>query len=190
MLNNSRLTSPLLDRASLQRRCYGINLLNRYNTSMADINIENFYRHIAKILNILYIHFPTKAPIYVDEVAGIDEPDEYGLHSPTYMAGFYALLWLEEEGYLRYSDTIRQDGIDQASLTHKALLKLTEVTDPIYIDASEDAVSNTVVPLQPAETLSPSIIEERKMVINQLRKALKSGSSIAITKIVNYILHT
>ena len=103
---------------------------------MADINIENFYRHIAKILNILYIHFPTKAPIYVDEVAGIDEPDEYGLHSPTYMAGFYALIWLEEEGYLRYADTIRQDGIDQASLTHKALLKLTEVTDPIYIDTS------------------------------------------------------
>ena len=65
---------------------------------MADINIENFYRHIAKILNILYIHFLTKAPIYVDEVAGIDEPDEYGLHSPVYMAGFYALIWLEEEG--------------------------------------------------------------------------------------------
>jgi|TARA_B110001469_G_C9619721_1_gene308754 hypothetical protein len=157
---------------------------------MADINIENFYRHIAKILNILYIHFPTKAPIYVDEVAGIDEPDEYGLHSPTYMAGFYALIWLEEEGYLRYSDTIRQDGIDQASLTHKALLKLTEVTDPIYIDTSAGGNASTVALLQPLETLSPSIIEERKMVINQLRVALKSGSSIAITKLVNYILHT
>lgn len=129
---------------------------------MADINIENFYRHIAKILNILYIHFPTKAPIYVDEVAGIDEPDEYGLHSPTYMAGFYALIWLEEEGYLRYADTIRQDGIDQASLTHKALLKLTEVTDPIYIDTSAGGNASTVALLQPLETLSPSIIKERK----------------------------
>ena len=59
---------------------------------MADINIENFYQHIAKTLIILYANFPTKAAVYVDEVAGIDEPDEYGLHSPHYTAGFYALL--------------------------------------------------------------------------------------------------
>ena len=27
---------------------------------MADINIENFYRHIGKILSILYQQFPTR----------------------------------------------------------------------------------------------------------------------------------
>ncbi|MFT5098136.1 MAG: hypothetical protein ACJAX5_002810 [Patiriisocius sp.] len=55
---------------------------------MVDINIENFYRHIANILHILYTHLPTRAALYVDEVAGVNDPDEYGLHSPTYTADF------------------------------------------------------------------------------------------------------
>lgn len=153
---------------------------------MADINIENFYRHIARSLSILYSSFPTKAALYVDEVAGIDEPDEYGLHSPHYTAGFFSIIWLAEEGFLRYSDTIRQDGVDQACLTHKAFLRLTEPADPIY--EGERAEDSNVVSINPTLTLSPSVIEERKLVINQLRNALKSGSSIAISKIVQYIL--
>ncbi len=59
-------------------------LQERYNAPMADITLENFYKHIykhiAKILSIFYAYFPTKAPIYVGEVAGVDAPDEHGLH--------------------------------------------------------------------------------------------------------------
>lgn len=157
---------------------------------MADINVENFYRHIAKILHILYTHFPTRAALYVDEVAGIDEPDEYGLHSPTYTAGFFAMLWLADEGFIKYADTIRQDGIDQAFLTHRAFLILTQATDnPINEPsaANSDSGSN-VVSLQPAEDISPSLMEERKLIISQLRDALRSGSSIEINKVVNHIL--
>ncbi len=157
---------------------------------MADMNIENFYRHIAKILSILYSHFPTKAPVYVDEVAGVDEPDEYGLHSPTYTAGFFALLWLAEEDFLRYTDTIRQDGIDQATLTHKAFLKLSAIADPIYVEPFLHPEESNVVSLQPVEDLSPSMQEDRKLVINQLRSALKSGSSIAISKVITHILQS
>jgi hypothetical protein len=160
----------------------------RYNAPMADINVENFYQHIAKILSILYAGFPTKQALYVDEVAGIDEPDEYGLHSPHYTAGFYAMIWLAEEDYLRYADTIRQDGVDQACLTHKAFLRLTEASDPIYIEPVITGDDSNVVSLVPAEDLSPSIREERKLVINQLRGALRSGSSIAITKVVRHVL--
>ncbi len=157
--------------------------------AMADINVENFYNHIAKILTILYSVFPTKHPVYVDEVAGIDEPDEYGLHSPRYTAGFFAMIWLAEEGYLRYADTIRQDGIDQASLTHKAFLRLTEVADEIYTPA-EDGESNviSIAPDKEESPVTPSVLEERMLVINQLRRALKSGSSIAVTKVVRHIL--
>jgi len=157
---------------------------------MADINIENFYKHIARILSILYVNFPTKRAIYVDEVAGIDQPDDYGLHSPEYTAGFYALLWLAEEGYLRYSDTIRQDGIDQAIMTHKAFLKLTEISDPVYVDPNPQPEGNKVVQLQPIEDYSPSVQEDRKLIINQLRSALRSKSSIAITKAVTHILRS
>lgn len=161
---------------------------------MADINVENFYRHIAKILHILYTHFPTRAALYVDEVAGIDEPDEYGLHSPTYTAGFFAMLWLADEGFIKYADTIRQDGIDQAFLTHRAFLILTQPTDKMINDFNQDKEGDSpqdnsnVVSLQPVEDISPSLQEEKKLVISQLRTALKSGSSIAINKVVDYIL--
>ncbi|MFT6434433.1 MAG: hypothetical protein ACJAVI_002482 [Candidatus Azotimanducaceae bacterium] len=156
---------------------------------MADINIENFYRHIARTLSILYTSFPSKTAIYVDNVAGIDEPDEYGLHSPEYTAGFYSLLWLAEEGYIRYSSTIRQDGVDQATLTHKAFLKLTEVAGTIYVEPTVLNVDDTkLVSIAQTEVLSPSLLEDRKLVINQLRQALRSASSIAINKVITHIL--
>ncbi|MEJ6682762.1 MAG: hypothetical protein QNL96_02220 [SAR86 cluster bacterium] len=156
---------------------------------MADINIENFYRHIAVALNLLYSNFPSKFALYVDEIAGIDEPDEYGLHSPRYTSGFFALLWLEEEGYMRFVDTIREDGVDQACLTHKEFLKLSAACDPIYV---EPTLGNTskVSSIDPSVGLSPSVIEERKLVISQLRRALRSGSSIAVNKIIQQFLHT
>jgi hypothetical protein len=165
---------------------------------MADINIDNFYRHIAKILSILYSAFPTRSPVYVDDVAGIDEPDEYGLHSPHYTAGFFALIWLADEGFLRYSDTIRQDGIDQAALTNKAFMRLSQPVERIYHEPDFSSDENpekspdksNVVNLAPAENLSPSIIEDQKMVINQLRFALKRADSIAIAKVVQHILQS
>lgn len=157
---------------------------------MADINIENFYKHIAKSLSILYAAFPSKSPVYVDDVAGIDEPDEYGLHSPHYTAGFFALLWLADEDYIRYEDTIRQDGVDQAVLTHKAFLKLTQVAEPIYTAGGNPADDSKVVSIVQTAELSPSLVEDQKLVINQLRKALRSGDSIAIKKVVSHILHS
>jgi hypothetical protein len=159
---------------------------------MADINIENFYKHIARILSILYEAFPSKSPLYVDVVAGVDDPDEYGLHSPDYTAGFFAMLWLADEQYIRYMDTIRQDGVDQAVLTHKAFLKLTQVSDPIYqatVYQTDD--SHVVGTTQTEEAGSPpSVIEDHMLVINQLRQALRSGDSIAIAKVVRHILHS
>lgn len=161
---------------------------------MADINIDNFYRHIAKILSILYAAFPTRSPIYVDDVAGIDDPDEYGLHSPHYTAGFFALIWLADEGFLRYSDTIRQDGIDQAALTNKAFMRLTQPVERIYVEPvflpDESPDESNVVNIAPVENLSPSIIEDQKLVINQLRFALKSEDSIAVAKVVQHILQS
>lgn len=157
---------------------------------MADINIENFYKHIAKILSILYASFPSKTALYVDDVAGVDLPDEYGLHSPHYTAGFFAMLWLADEDYIRYNDIIRQDGVDQAVLTHKAFLKLTQISEPICQMNYQNDETNVVSIVQPEEiTVSPSIIEDKMLVINQLRSALKSGDSIAVNKVVNHILH-
>jgi hypothetical protein len=99
-------------------------------------------------------------------------------------------------------DTIRQDGVDQAVLTHKAFLKLTQVAEPIYqATVNQTEESNVVSLLQSEKALSeivqpekaelpPSVIEDKMLVINQLRHALRSGDSIAITKVVRHILHS
>lgn len=157
---------------------------------MADINIENFYQHIARILSILYTAFPSKSPLYVDEVAGVDHPDEYGLHSPHYTAGFFAILWLADEQYIRYADTIRQDGIDQAVLTHKSFLTLTRVSEPIYQTTTyqTEKPDGPHIPKMEHGGSSPSVVENHRLVINQLRRALLSGDSIAIAKVVTHIL--
>ena len=160
---------------------------------MADINIENFYTHVAKILSILYANFPTKIDLYVDHIGGIDEPDEYGLHSPNYTAGFYAILWLQEEGYLRFNDVIRQDGVDQATLTHRAFMGLTSISEPIYLepevaDHDLDRPVDTKTKRLGDRDLSPSVQEDNKLIIRQLRVALNDHSSIAIKKIVQHFL--
>ena len=87
---------------------------------MADLHIEDFFKDAVKILNQLYLNFPKKSSVFVEDISGDDTPDEYGLHSPRHQACFGCMLWLEEEGYLRFEETIRQEAIDQAVLTQKS----------------------------------------------------------------------
>jgi len=54
---------------------------------MADLHIEDFYRDVAKIFLQLYAVFPRKTILYVEDISGPDEPDEYGLHHPRFQAG-------------------------------------------------------------------------------------------------------
>ena len=87
---------------------------------MADLHIEDFFKDAVKILNQLYLNFPKKSSVFVEDISGDDAPDEYGLHSPRHQACFGCMLWLEEEGFLRFETTIRQEAIDQAVLTQKS----------------------------------------------------------------------
>ena len=88
---------------------------------MADLHVEEFYKDAAIALVQLYGAFPRRINLFVEDIAGPDEPDEFGLHSKRHMACFGALLWLAEEGLVRYVDTIRQEALDQAVLTRSAL---------------------------------------------------------------------
>lgn len=88
---------------------------------MNDLHIDDFYRDITKIILALYANFPRPASIYVADISGVDEVDEFGLHSDRHNACFQAMLWLANEDLIRYADTIYSEGIDQAVLTHKAL---------------------------------------------------------------------
>ena len=92
---------------------------------MADIHVEEFYKDAAIALVQLYGAFPRRINLFVEDIAGPDAPDEFGLHSKRHMACFGALLWLSEEGLLRYIDTIRQEALDQAVLTRDAFIRLS-----------------------------------------------------------------
>ena len=99
------------------------------------------------------------------------------------------MIWLAKEDFLRcYSDTIHEDGIDQACLTSKAFLRLTAPADPIYVEPEGDQKVVSLHGGDRTESLPPSVIEERSLVINQLRSTLRARSSIALTKVVSHIL--
>ncbi|MFD2230483.1 hypothetical protein [Alkalimarinus sediminis] len=142
---------------------------------MADLHIEDFFKDAAKILNQLYLNFPKKSSVFVEDISGEDTPDEYGLHAPRHQACFGCMLWLSEEGYLRFESTIRQDAIDQAVLTQKSFSLLSRVcNDPKIIELAErsgDPLNNTPSDLQTNINLIRKI--QRKGTSTQLAEAMQ-----------------
>jgi hypothetical protein len=141
---------------------------------MADIHVEEFYKDAAVALVQLYSAFPRRVNLFVEDIAGPDETDEFGLHSKRHMACFGALLWLAEEGFLRYVDTIRQEALDQAVLTQEAFIRLSS-------PAPDALVQELRGPEDTAETLlPPSLQEDLSSHIHLVRVALKSRHSTRI----------
>ncbi|TGN41419.1 hypothetical protein [Marinobacter confluentis] len=144
---------------------------------MADIHIEEFYKDTAVTLVQLYGAFPRRVNLFVEDIAGPDDPDDFGLHSKRHMACFGALLWLAEEGFLRYVDTIRQEALDQAVLTRKAFIRLSAPADP----AIEPP------PPEPDPNLPPAVRSDLSTHIHLIRDALKSGSSARISQVMQSV---
>ena len=132
---------------------------------MSDIHIDDFYRDAAIALHRLYASFPRRVAVFVDEIAGPVTTDEFGVPAERFLACFGTLLWLADEGYLRYADTIRTEAIDQAVLTGRCFNALT----------GRAAHS---IPNDPA--LPPSVRDEQSTRIHRLREALDSGSSTRV----------
>lgn len=144
---------------------------------MADIHVEEFYKDVAVALVQLYGVFPRRVNLFVEDIAGPDEPDEFGLHSKRHMACFGALLWLEEEGLLRYVDTIRQEALDQAVLTRDAFIRLSAPAPQALADAAGVQVTET-------DNLPRSVQRDLSTHIHLIRQALKSGNSARISQVV------
>ena len=143
---------------------------------MADIHIEEFYKDTAIALVQLYNAFPRRVNLFVEDIAGPDNPDEFGLHSNRHMACFGTLVWMEEEGLLRYVDTIRQEALDQAVLTHTAFVRLSAPATSDLLPASD----------APAE-LPSAVRSDLSTHIHLIREALKSGSSDRISRVMQAI---
>lgn len=145
---------------------------------MADLHIADFYKDVAQILLRLYAVFPRKHLLFVDDICGFEEPDEFGLPSARSLGCFSAMIWLGEQGYLRYEAAIRQEALDQAVLSEKAFLLLASRSEIRLVDCDE-----------PEPAVPPSVMAESLTNVAQLRRALGSDSSILIEQCVHHLLN-
>lgn len=133
---------------------------------MTDLNIDDFCKDSALVLSTLYETFPRRHTLFVEDICGREETDEFGMHSERHLACLAAMLWLAEEGFLRYEDTIRQEAIDLAVLTGRSFTLLT--TPCAEFHPPESA------------SLPPSVRLEHRTHLHRLRYALQQKSSVEI----------
>jgi hypothetical protein len=138
---------------------------------MSDLHIDDFYKDVARIFTQLYASFPRKIILYVEDICGPDSPDEFGLHSPRFQSCFSTMIWLAEAGYINYATEIRQEALDQATLSHQGFTLLFSRRSNLESTDREDNVNH---PLPSNITL--------------LRHALKNGSSFTLENLVQELL--
>jgi hypothetical protein len=134
--------------------------------AVADLHIDDFCRDTARTLVRLYSQFPRPQLLFVEEICGAAETDEFGLPGPRQQACFSALLWLADEGYLRYAETLRQEGLDQVVLTGRGLRLLCSRSAMPWLEGDSPAENH----------------------LAQLRRALASGSSTQLQRTVHHLL--
>ena len=140
---------------------------------MSDLHIDEFYADAAKALLTLHRVFPRPMVLYVEDICGPDEPDEYGVHSPRHQSCLAAIMWLGEEGYIRFTETIRTEAVDQAVLTGRCFAALHSEAPVPSAEASDASQVD-------GSGLPPSVQKRRTSVIYQIEQALREKSSIAI----------
>lgn len=137
-----------------------------------DLQIDEFYKDAASALLMLYQAFPRKVALYVEDLIGREEPDEFGLPSKRHQGCLSALLWLADEGYLRYDSTIAYDALDQAVLSEKGFLRLSRSLGPHLVDPQ----------------LPPSVQRVHASLAHQLRQALQQQDSEHIVALGRLLL--
>jgi hypothetical protein len=123
------------------------------------LNLDDFCKDVARALIILASVFPRPRDLFVEDVYRAEETDEFGMHSDRYLACFQALVWLREEGFIRFTNTLRSDAIEQAVLTGRALALLIQPTS--------------------LEGESAAVAIEHNTLLQALRTGLQEGSSTA-----------
>jgi|TARA_R100001143_G_scaffold33162_1_gene31761 hypothetical protein len=137
------------------------------------LHIDDFSQDVARILLQLYMNFPRPQAVYVEDISGPDQLDEAGLHGKRHMACLGAMLWLAEEGFLRYQSTLYQEGIEQAVLSNRAFTLLTATDDT-------DPGSDPALPI--------SVQLERATLAERFRAALAARDSTRIAALVRHFL--
>ncbi len=141
---------------------------------MSDLHIDDFYKDAALILLQLYKNFPRKITLFVEDIAGPDVVDDFGLHSERHLACFSTIRWLADSHYLHFDDTIREEATDQTVLSHKAFTLLA-------------SPAQEYIPTE-LEHLPDSVQQRLSTNVAQLRLAIKAGSTSSINQLVQSLL--
>lgn len=146
---------------------------------LADINIDDFSRDTALILLQLYKNFPRQIEIYVEDIIGPDEPDEYGLHSMRFHSCLATLVWLGDENLIRYFNIIRQEAVDQAVLSASGYLALTRIY-PSHDNLSTNSDNSS--------NKNPEGSGELRTYAQQIKHSLEHHSSQALRQIIQQLI--
>lgn len=138
-----------------------------------DLQIDDFYRDAASALLQLYRVFPRKVALYVEDLIGREQADPFGLPSLRHQSCLGTLLWLAEEGYLRYASCIGHEALDQAVLSEKGFLRLSRQVPPA---AGAD------------EGVPPSVRRVQGTLAYRLSQALEAGASECIARWARLLL--
>lgn len=137
-----------------------------------DLQIDDFYKDAAAGMLLLYQSFPRKIGLYVEDLIGREEPDEFGLPTPRHQSCLGTLLWLAEEGYIRFDNTIGYDALDQATLSEKGFLRLSRGLPHAIAEG---------------EPVPPSVRRVQATLAYQLREALSSRQSERVVRLTRQL---
>lgn len=137
-----------------------------------DLQIDDFYKDAAAGMLLLYQSFPRKIGLYVEDLIGREEPDEFGLPTPRHQSCLGTLLWLAEEGYIRFDSTIGYDALDQATLSEKGFLRLSRSLPHVISEG---------------EAVPPSVRRVQATLAYQLREALSSRQSERVVRLTRQL---
>lgn len=124
-----------------------------------DIHITDFYADTGRILVSLYRSFPREDTLWIDDICGPDELDEFGQHSKRHQAGLATVLWLRREGYLTFTNQDAMAGFNHCVLTEKGFALLSgwhqntaeqrpiDALDAALASGSSQQMENAVQPL-------------------------------------------
>lgn len=129
-----------------------------------NLNLDDFCKDVARSLQILASVFPRPRDIFVEDVYQAEETDEFGMHSDRYLACFQTLVWLREEGFIRFTQTLRSDAVEQAVLTGRCLALLIQ---PYSLEGE-----------------SAAIAVEANTLLHRFQHALQDGSSTSVRMLV------
>lgn len=112
---------------------------------MLDVHIDDFWKDCAATLLIGMRSFPRSQTLYIEDISGPDELDEFGLHSNRHLSAVGAVQWLKEEGFIRFSEFHRQDSVDEFALTSKAFTRLIALAEPDTLIKMDTIADSTPV---------------------------------------------